>query len=121
MDVEGVLGWCWDLGRGWVVCDGQLLTENLQCIEAGKKAGHVVEVEWWAIDHADLKTVSAFAQKWLDTGKELDILCSNIGMGGKRNVPEEQAKKGEKYRKTVDGFEEVHSVCNVISTPCSQN
>jgi short-subunit dehydrogenase len=81
----------------------------------------VVEVEWWAIDHADLKTVSAFAQKWLDTGKELDILCSNIGMGGKRNVPEEQAKKGEKYRKTVDGFEEVHSVCNVISTPCSQN
>ncbi|TVY57634.1 Retinol dehydrogenase [Lachnellula suecica] len=81
-----------------------------ECIEAGKKAGHVVEVEWWPIDHADLKTVSVFAERWLETGWKLDVLCSNIGMGGKRPVPEEQVKRGEKYRKTIDGFEEVHSV-----------
>ncbi|KAL2060792.1 hypothetical protein VTL71DRAFT_8844 [Oculimacula yallundae] len=81
-----------------------------ECIEVAKKAGNVIEAEWWPIDHADLKTVDAFAQRWLATGHALDILCSNIGMGAKRPVPEDQAKRGEKYRKTVDGFEEVHSV-----------
>ncbi|CZT09612.1 hypothetical protein WAI453_004708 [Rhynchosporium graminicola] len=81
-----------------------------ECIQAAKKAGNVIEAEWWPIDHADLSTVDSFAQRWLATGHALDILCSNIGMGAKRPVPEEQAQKGEKYRKTVDGFEEVHSV-----------
>lgn len=81
-----------------------------ECIEAGKKEGHVIEVEWWPIDHSDLKTVSAFAGRWNERGWALDVLCSNIGMGGKRAVPAEQAERGERYRKTVDGFEEVHSV-----------
>jgi hypothetical protein len=81
-----------------------------ECIQAANQAGHLVEIEWWPIDNADLKSVDAFAKRWLDGGHALDILCSNIGMGAKRPVSKEQAERGEKYQKTVDGFEEIHSV-----------
>lgn len=73
-----------------------------ECLTRAKKAGHVVEVEWWEIDMANLATVEAFAQRWLDTGRPLDILCNNAGIGS--------SPGGQKIFKTVDGFEIIHQV-----------
>lgn len=42
-----------------------------ECKQRAKKAGKVIEVQWWEIDMADLKSVENFAKKWLDTGRPL--------------------------------------------------
>ena len=74
-----------------------------ECRNAARNAGHEKsEIEWWHLDMSDLSTVEAFAQRWLDTGRALDILCNNAGTGtspGWKNIA-----------KTKDGFEWVHQI-----------
>lgn len=68
---------------------------------AARAAGyHDSTIELWDIDMADLSSVEAFAQRWLDTGRPLDTLINNAGMGG---------TTGRKIE-TKDGFGIVHQV-----------
>ncbi|KAB8360914.1 hypothetical protein FH972_024647 [Carpinus fangiana] len=68
-----------------------------------RKAGHKdTSVEWWELDMANLASVESFAQRWLDTGRPLDILCNNAGMGSSPGF--------NKVFKTKDGFEIIHQV-----------
>jgi len=76
-----------------------------ECKTAAKKAGHLSDVEWWQLNMADLTSVEAFARKWLDTGRPLDILCNNAGMGS--------SPGGDKVFKTKDGFEIIHQVRDI--------
>ncbi|KJX95935.1 hypothetical protein TI39_contig853g00002 [Zymoseptoria brevis] len=73
-----------------------------ECLKVAKEAGHVSEIEWWELDNADLKSVESFAKRWLDTGRGLDVLCNNAGMGG--------SPGGSDAFLTKDGFEIVHQV-----------
>lgn len=91
-----------------------------ECKERAKKAGKVLQVEWWEIDMADLSSVESFAKRWLDTGRPLvsaldrvyrtvfnweqDILCNNAGMGSSPGGAAENFY-------TKDGFEIIHQVC----------
>jgi NAD(P)-dependent dehydrogenase (short-subunit alcohol dehydrogenase family) len=51
-----------------------------ECKEKAKEAGHTdTTIEWWELDCAKLGSVEAFAKRWLDTGRALDILCNNAG------------------------------------------
>jgi NAD(P)-dependent dehydrogenase (short-subunit alcohol dehydrogenase family) len=46
--------------------------------ERAKENGHInSEMGWYHVDYADLKSVEAFATKWLDTGRPLDALANN--------------------------------------------
>ena len=74
-----------------------------ECKEKAKKSGKQIEVEWWELDMASLKSVEAFAKRWLDTGRALDILCNNAGMGS--------SPGGSEVFRTEDGFEIIHQVC----------
>lgn len=84
-----------------------------ECLEKARAAGHKIQVEWWEIDMANLDTVEAFAQRWLDTGRPLDILANNAGIGS--------SPGGAKVFKTKDGWEIVHqaSLCYWTTTPKS--
>lgn len=73
-----------------------------ECLELAKAAGHVSEVEWWEIDMSKLASIETFAQRWLDTGRPLDILCNNAGMGS--------SPGGSTPFMTKDGFEIIHQV-----------
>lgn len=74
-----------------------------RCIQAAREAGHEKsEVEFWQIDMADLETVDKFAQRWLDTGRPLDILCNNAGIGDNPG--------GHEMIRTKDGLEIFHQV-----------
>jgi len=74
-----------------------------ECKAAAKKEGYVdTEIEWWEVDYTKLNTVDALAQRWLATGRPLDILCNNAGMGG--------SPTGSTPFKTGDGFEIIHQV-----------
>ncbi|KZP13718.1 NAD(P)-binding protein [Athelia psychrophila] len=70
-----------------------------ECLAKGKE-GQVIE--WWELDMAELGTVDAFADRWLATGRALDILCNNAGLGS--------SPGGEDIMKTKDGFEIMHQV-----------
>ncbi|KAL4761129.1 uncharacterized protein BDW70DRAFT_150282 [Aspergillus foveolatus] len=73
-----------------------------ECQALARTKGHTESViEWWKIDMADLSTVDAFAQRWLDTGRALDILCNNAGMG---------PTGSKKPILTTDGLEMLHQV-----------
>ncbi|KAL4971427.1 hypothetical protein BDW66DRAFT_146156 [Aspergillus desertorum] len=73
-----------------------------ECQKLARTNGHTGSViEWWEVDMADLRTVDAFAQRWLETGRALDILCNNAGMG----LP-----PSEKPKLTTDGLEILHQV-----------
>jgi len=50
-----------------------------------------------------LSTIEAFAKRWNDTGRPLDILCNNAGMGGNPGGLATTLM-------TTDGFEFVHQV-----------
>lgn len=50
-----------------------------ECKTAAKNAGHTSIIEWWEVDMASLESVRASGQKWLETGRSLDILCNNAG------------------------------------------
>jgi len=73
-----------------------------ECKEKAKKANKLIEVEWWEVNMADLGSVERFAKRWLDTGRPLDILCNNAGMGS--------SPGSSKVFKTKDGFEIIHQV-----------
>nr|POE59138.1 retinol dehydrogenase 13 [Quercus suber] len=73
-----------------------------ECLSIAKRAGHISEVEWWEIDMANIISIEAFAQRWLATGRPLDILCNNAGMGS--------SPGGGNVFKTKDGFEIIHQV-----------
>ncbi|KAF2088892.1 NAD(P)-binding protein [Saccharata proteae CBS 121410] len=78
-----------------------------ECKNAAKEAGHEeTEVEWWEMDCAKLESVEAFAKRWLETGKALDLLCNNAGIGS--------SPGGAEVFRTADGFEIVHQV-NLLS------
>jgi NAD(P)-dependent dehydrogenase (short-subunit alcohol dehydrogenase family) len=74
-----------------------------ECREAARKKGHEKStIEWWEVDYSKLKGVEALAMRWLDTGRPLDILCNNAGMG--------YSPGGSAVFKTEDGFEIIHQV-----------
>ncbi|KAL4887248.1 hypothetical protein BJY04DRAFT_212292 [Aspergillus karnatakaensis] len=71
------------------------------CQELARDAGHDSVIEWWEINMADLSSVEAFAARWNHTGRGLDILCNNAGMGPPMSVQPTLTK---------DGFEILHQV-----------
>jgi len=73
-----------------------------ECREMMKRNDKTADVEWWEVDMADLASVEAFADRWLQTGRALDILCNNAGLGS--------SPGGEQVTKTKDGFEIIHQV-----------
>ena len=76
-----------------------------ECLIAARGKGHKDTVfEWWPIDMSDLNSVEAFAKKWLDSGRVVDVLCNNAGMGSS------PAGTGKTFH-TKDGFEIIHQVC----------
>jgi NAD(P)-dependent dehydrogenase (short-subunit alcohol dehydrogenase family) len=78
-----------------------------ECREAAKeKSYHDSLIEWWHIDMADLSSVEAFAARYLETGRPIDILCNTAGIGS--------SPKGAGVFKTRDGFEIFHQI-NFIS------
>lgn len=73
-----------------------------QCVRAAEDAGHKKSmIEWWEVDFTKLATVEALATRWLDTGRPLDILCNNAGLGT-------NATATGKAFITEDGFELLH-------------
>lgn len=75
-----------------------------ECVTAARAAGHASsKIEWWPCDMSDLSTVEAFARRWLSTGRALDVLANNAGMGRTAST---------KPTKTKDGFEIIHQVIN---------
>ncbi|VUC25635.1 unnamed protein product [Clonostachys rosea] len=71
-----------------------------ECQSIATAAGHSDStIEWWQLEMSEISSVEAFAQRWLDTGRPLDVLCNNAGMSS-------LAKK----KFTGDGFELVHQV-----------
>jgi NAD(P)-dependent dehydrogenase (short-subunit alcohol dehydrogenase family) len=54
------------------------------------------------VDYSKLKSVEGLATRWLDTGRPLDILCNNAGIG--------TSPGGSAVFKTEDGFEIIHQV-----------
>lgn len=74
-----------------------------ECLNAARKAGKVdTMIEWWELDCSKLSSVEAFAKRWLNTGRTLDILCNNAGIGS--------SPGGSTVFKTQDGFEIIHQV-----------
>jgi len=74
-----------------------------ECKEAARKKGHEESaIEWWEVDYSKLKSVEGLATRWLDTGRPLDILCNNAGIG--------TSPGGSAVFKTEDGFEIIHQV-----------
>jgi hypothetical protein len=46
-----------------------------ECRQRANAAGHEKsQIEWWEVNYADLASVKAFAMRWLETGRPLDIL-----------------------------------------------
>ena len=72
-----------------------------ECKEAARSHKHEKSIiEWWEVDFTSLNSVDRFAKRWLETGRSLDILCNNAGIG---SGPSSQFK-------TRDGFELFHQV-----------
>jgi NAD(P)-dependent dehydrogenase (short-subunit alcohol dehydrogenase family) len=76
-----------------------------ECKDLATANGHSSSIEWWPIDMADLSSVEAFAQKWLQCDRALDILCNNAGI----------AEPTQQTRITKDGFQAVHQVRFLLS------
>lgn len=70
-----------------------------ECEGIAQTHNHSSTIEWWPLDMADFESVEAFAQRWIATGRPLDILCNNAGIA----VAPLSAK-------TKDGFHPVHQV-----------
>jgi NAD(P)-dependent dehydrogenase (short-subunit alcohol dehydrogenase family) len=74
-----------------------------ECIDAARKRGHYkTTIEYWTLDCASFASVETFCARWLATGRALDILCNNAGIGS--------SPGGGNIYKTDDGFEIVHQV-----------
>ncbi len=74
-----------------------------ECLAKAEESKHTSEIEYWPLDMSDLASIEAFAKRWLETGRALDILCNNAGMGS--------SPGGSEVFKTKDGFEIIHQVC----------
>ncbi len=75
-----------------------------ECQGAAREKGHAEStIEWWEVDYGDLESVERLATRWLETGRPLDILCNNAGIG---NSPGGLSAAF----KTKDGFEIIHQV-----------
>lgn len=74
------------------------------CKTAAKAKGQANEIEWWKVDYADLASVEALAKRWLATGRALDVLCNNAGVGSTPGGTTNEAFK------TKDGFEFIHQI-----------
>ncbi|KDN35409.1 NAD(P)-binding protein [Tilletiaria anomala UBC 951] len=55
-------------------------------------------VEWWKVDFADLASVKALGDRFISSGRTLDLLFNNAGLNMK------------KFVQTMDGFELVNQV-----------
>lgn len=73
-----------------------------QCQVKAFLLGFDSTIEWWPIDMTNLADVEEFAEKWLDTGRPLDVLCNNAGVGS--------SPGGNDVFLTKDGFEFIHQV-----------
>ncbi|CAG8905844.1 unnamed protein product [Penicillium egyptiacum] len=71
-----------------------------ECKELAAAHGHSSTIEWWQIDMADLSSVDAFCQRWLQCDRALDLLCNNAGI----------AESTTQTHITKDGFQLVHQV-----------
>ncbi|KAJ4263548.1 hypothetical protein NW762_006367 [Fusarium torreyae] len=71
-----------------------------ECLELSVAAGYRSTIEWWFLDMSDLASVEMFAQRWLKSGRTLDILCNNAGMSSYSQAP----------LITKDGFGIIHQV-----------
>ena len=81
-----------------------------ECLIAARSKDHKETLfEWWEIDMANLSSVEAFAKRWLDSGRVVDVLCNNAGMGSS------PAGTGKTFH-TKDGFEIIHQVRRTIYT-----
>ncbi|KAJ5758565.1 hypothetical protein N7520_005721 [Penicillium odoratum] len=70
-----------------------------ECKHLAEAQGHISTIEWWELDMADLTSVEAFCQRWLESDRPLDILCNNAGL-----------PSTAKSDMTKDGFQKVHQV-----------
>ncbi len=76
-----------------------------ECKAAAFGHGHTSSsIEYWQADFSNLQSVEAFCQRWLDTGRVLNVLCNNAG-----------TVSSSKTRMTDDGFQIVHQVRRVPS------
>ena len=83
-----------------------------ECLVAARSKGHKEsKFEWWEIDMANLSSVEAFCKRWLDSGRVVDVLCNNAGMGSS------PAGTGKTLH-TKDGFEIIHQVCCLLASSC---
>ncbi|RDW85984.1 hypothetical protein BP5796_04309 [Coleophoma crateriformis] len=78
-----------------------------ECKAEAKKANHDSTIEWWKYNAAELDSVEALAQRWLETDRALDILCNNAGLGTSPGGPD--------VFMTKDGFEIIHQEVNFLS------
>lgn len=83
--------------------EGHPLEAVEQCKALAASRGHESTVEWWKFDAADLSSVDALAQRWIESGRPLDILCNNAGVGSSPGGTSQIIK-------TKDGFEFIHQV-----------
>ena len=74
-----------------------------ECQALSAAQGHSSTIEWWEVDMADLESVEAFCQRWIQCDRALDILCNNAGL-----VSASQSDM------TTDGFQLVHQVCSLL-------
>jgi NAD(P)-dependent dehydrogenase (short-subunit alcohol dehydrogenase family) len=97
------------------------VVEELQ--ETAKKNGHVTsEFDWWHVDYADLKSVEAFASRWLETGRPLDVLANNVRITKIGTL----SSGADKYRLELDRLPELRRSrrprtdlrCTTKSTSC---
>lgn len=73
-----------------------------ECRDIATSHHHSSTIDWWEVDMADMSSVEAFCQRWLDSDRPLDILCNNAGVASTA-----------KTRMTKDGFQLVHQVRSV--------
>ena len=79
-----------------------------ECVAKARVSSHLKSsFEFWQVDLADLASVEAFTERWLETKRPLDILCNNAGLGS--------SPGGKKVFRTKDGFEIIHQVRRVYS------
>lgn len=65
-----------------------------QCKDMAKAHCHSSTIEWWELDMADLNSVEALCQRWLESDRALDILCNNAGIPStvKKHMTEERSQ-----------------------------
>ncbi|KAI9660785.1 MAG: hypothetical protein M1831_003477 [Alyxoria varia] len=74
-----------------------------ECLVKARTEGHKLsEIEWWEVDMTDLENVANLGKRYCETGRPLDMLLNNAGMG--------DSPAGDGVFKTKDGFEIVHQV-----------